>query len=110
MDSQPVQTTTSEAASVAAASPSKPKTPLEAAKQFESLPIAQMLRTARESMGGDDSDSTAETMFDVAGQQLEEMLADPVDLGFPGLLKVAWERRAKANESLYMPWRGRRLL
>ena len=87
MDSQPVQTTTSEAASVAAASPSKPKTPLEAAKQFESLPIAQMLRTARESMGGDDSDSTAETMFDVAGQQFAERLADRGGFGLSRIIE-----------------------
>ena len=86
MDSQPIRTAANETALLGTASPSKPKTPVEAAKKFESLLIAQMLRTARESMG-DDSDSTAETMFDVAGQQFAEMLADRGGFGLSRIIE-----------------------
>lgn len=76
MNSQPIQTAANEAALLGTPSPSRPKTPVEAAKQFEALLIAQMLRTARESIADGDSDSTADTMFDVAGQQFGQMLAN----------------------------------
>ncbi len=74
--------------SIAAPTPgdgqAKPKNAAEAAKQFEALMIAQMLRTAHESTGGslDESNSSAsDTMFDVAGQQFAQMLANNRGLG-----------------------------
>jgi len=36
---------------------------------------------------GDDSDSTAETMFDVAGQQFAEMLADRGGFGLSRIIE-----------------------
>jgi len=62
----------------------KPKDAAGAAKQFESLLMAQMLRTARES--SEDDDSTAETMFDVAGQQFAQVLASNGGLGLAKLI------------------------
>lgn len=62
----------------------KPKNAAEAAKQFEAILIAQMLRTAHESTGGslDDSESSSSnTMFDVAGQQFAQVLANNGGLG-----------------------------
>lgn len=87
MNSAPIQTAANEAALLGTPSSSKPKTPFDAAKQFESLLIAQMLRVARESMSGDDSNSTAETMFDVAGQQFAEMLADRGGFGLSRIIE-----------------------
>jgi Rod binding domain-containing protein len=54
----------------------KPKDAKQAATQFEGLLIAQMLRTAREGSISDEHDSTADTMFDIAGQQFGQMLAE----------------------------------
>ncbi|HEY7335608.1 MAG TPA: hypothetical protein VH639_12050 [Bryobacteraceae bacterium] len=85
MNAAPVQAAASEAALLTTPPPAKPQTPAEAAKQFEALLIAQMLRTARESMADDGADSTSETMFDVAGQQFAQMLAER---GGFGLSKV----------------------
>ena len=63
---------------------SKPKDAPAAAKQFEALLLAQMMRTARES--AEDDDSTAETMFDVAGQQFAQLLANNGGLGLASLI------------------------
>jgi len=68
----------------------KPKNAAEAAKQFEALLIAQMLRSARESAGGD-QDSTSETMFDVAGQQFAQMLANNGGLGLAKMIAKSLE-------------------
>lgn len=67
---------------------SKPRNAEEAAKQFEALLIAQMLRSTREaaSDGDSDDDSSAETMFDVAGQQFAQMLASSGGLGLAKLI------------------------
>ena len=62
----------------------RPKNAAQAAKQFEALMIAQMLRTAHESSSASldgDSDSSADTMFDVAGQQFAQILANNGGLG-----------------------------
>ena len=62
----------------------KPRDATEAAKQFEALLIAQMLRTAHESSAGslsEEEDSSADTMFDVAGQQFAQVLANNGGLG-----------------------------
>jgi len=55
-----------------------------AAKQFEALMIAQMLRTAREDT--EDQDSSASTMLDVAGQQFSQVLANNGGLGLAKLI------------------------
>ena len=62
------------AASLAAPMLAKPKNAEEAAKQFEGLLIAQMLRSAREASASDENDPTSETMFDLAGQRFAQML------------------------------------
>ncbi len=75
-------------ASLATPNQAKPKTAADAAKQFEALLIGQMLRTARES-GADgslDQDSTSETMFDLAGQQFVQMLANHGGFGLAKLI------------------------
>lgn len=67
----------------------KPKNAAEAAREFEALMIGQMLRTAHESAGGslDDSDSSsADTMFDVAGQQFAQVLANNGGLGLATMI------------------------
>lgn len=64
---------------IAAPGEAKPKDATQAAKQFEALMIGQMLRTAHESSSGsldDDSSSSGDTMFDVAGQQFAQILAN----------------------------------
>jgi Rod binding domain-containing protein len=55
-----------------------------AAKQFEALMIAQMLRTARENT--EDKDSSASTMLDVADQQFSQLLANNGGLGLAKLV------------------------
>ena len=55
-----------------------------AAKQFEALMIAQMLRTARENNG--DQDSSGSTMLDVADQQFSQVLANNGGLGLAKLI------------------------
>ena len=56
-----------------------PKTTEEAARQFESLLIAQMLKSARESGwksdDSQDADSETSTMLDLSEQQFAQMLA-----------------------------------
>ena len=62
----------------------RPKNAAQAAKQFEALMIAQMLRTAHESSSGSldgDSSASGDTMFDVAGQQFAQILANNGGLG-----------------------------
>ncbi len=55
-----------------------------AAKQFEALMIAQMLRTARENT--EEKDSSASTMLDVADQQFSQLLANNGGLGLAKLV------------------------
>jgi Rod binding domain-containing protein len=71
----------------------KPKNAAEAARQFEALLIAQMLRSARESM--QDGDSTAETMFDVAGQQFAQMLANNGGLGLAKIVTKSLDSQGR---------------
>ena len=57
-----------------------PQTKVEgAAKQFEALMIAQMLRTARENT--EDGDSSSSTMLDLADQQFSQVLANNGRIG-----------------------------
>lgn len=74
----------------------KPKNAAEAARQFEALLIAQMLRTAHESAGGslDESDSSsADTMFDVAGQQFAQVLANNGGLGLAKMITDGLQKK-----------------
>jgi Rod binding domain-containing protein len=65
--------------------PTAPPTKVEgAAKQFEALMIAQMLRTARENT--EDSDSSGSTMLDVADQQFSQVLANNGGFGLAKLI------------------------
>ena len=69
----------------------KPKDAAEAAKQFEALMLAQLLRMSREntddSLSGE-KDSTGDTMWDVAAQQFSQMMAKN---GGIGLAKMVTE-------------------
>ncbi len=87
---------TSSGAPVDADGQAKPKNAAEAAKQFEALLIAQMLRTAHESAGGslDDADSSsADTMFDVAGQQFAQVLANNGGLGLAKMITAGLSKK-----------------
>ena len=55
-----------------------------AAKQFEALMVAQMLRTARENT--EDQDSSGSTMLDMADQQFSQLLANNGGLGLAKLV------------------------
>ena len=55
-----------------------------AAKQFEALMIAQMLRTARENT--EDENSTSSSMLDLADQQFSQVLANNGGLGLANLV------------------------
>jgi Rod binding domain-containing protein len=77
---------TSSTASLGAPEQPKPKNAAEAAKQFEALMIAQMMRSARESVSSGEHDSTGETMFDLAGQQFAQMLANNGGFGLAKMI------------------------
>jgi Rod binding domain-containing protein len=67
----------------------KPRNAAEAAKQFEALMIAQMLRAAHESASGslnDDDASSSDAMFDVAGLQFAQVLANNGGLGLAKMI------------------------
>jgi len=85
----PVSSSTPALASLAAATP-KPSKIEDAAQQFESLLIAQMLRSARESgsggLDGGDSDSESAAMLDVADQQFATLLSRHGGLGLTHLV------------------------
>jgi Rod binding domain-containing protein len=92
----PLLTTSPAAAGVPGDGQTKPKNAAEAAKQFEALLIAQMLRTAHESSGGslDDNDSSsADTMFDVAGQQFAQVLANNGGLGLAKMITQGLQKQ-----------------
>lgn len=68
-----------------------------AAKQFEALMIAQMLRTAREDT--EDGNSSSSTMLDVADQQFSQVLANNGGLGLATLVvKGLNQGQANANQ------------
>jgi Rod binding domain-containing protein len=81
----------------AAAGPAKQSKVEGAAKQFEALMIAQMLRTAREN--NEDEDPTASTMLDVADQQFSQVLANNGGFGLAKLIvKGLNQGQANANQ------------
>jgi Rod binding domain-containing protein len=68
-----------------------------AAKQFEALMIAQMLRTAREDT--EEGNSSSSTMLDVADQQFSQVLANNGGLGLAKLIvKGLNQGQANANQ------------
>jgi Rod binding domain-containing protein len=67
----------------------KPKNATEAARQFEALMIAQMLRTAHESTSSSldgDEESSSNALYDLAGQQFAEVLAHNGGLGLAKMI------------------------
>ncbi len=73
-----------------------PKNAAEAAKQFEAILIAQMLRTAHQSSSGSlggEEDSSADTMFDVAGQQFAQVMANNGGLGLAKMVMQGLQRK-----------------
>lgn len=70
----------------------KPTKIEDAAKQFEALMIAQMLRTARENT--EDQSSSGSTMLDVADQQFSQVLANNGGLGLAKLVVKGLTRHA----------------
>lgn len=81
---------------VASATPTKVE---GAAKQFEALMIAQMLRSVREENADEQEDSTAGTMLDVADQQFSQVLANNGGLGLATLVvKGLNQGEANANQ------------
>jgi flagellar protein FlgJ len=66
--------------------PPNPQKKVEgAAKQFEALMIAQMLRSAREE--SEEGDSSSSTMMDVADQQFSQVLSNNGGLGIAKLIE-----------------------
>jgi Rod binding domain-containing protein len=85
---------TSAIAPLTVAAPSALQPKIEgAAKQFEALMIAQMLRTAREDT--EDGNSSSSTMLDVADQQFSQVLANNGGLG---LAKLVVKGLTSANQ------------
>jgi len=85
----PISGTSGSAALAATPPEPKPRNATEAAKQFEAVLIAQMMRSAHESGGGGlgpDQDSTSETMWDVAAQQFAKVLANNGGMGLAKLV------------------------
>ena len=67
----------------------KPKNAAEAAEQFESLLLAQMLRTAREDSGdslSEDQDPSAGSLWDLSVQQFSQMLAKNGGVGLAKMI------------------------
>jgi Rod binding domain-containing protein len=64
----------------------KPARVQDAAQQFEALMIGQMLRSVREAAQDQDSDSSGETMMDLADQQLSQLLARNGGMGLAQMI------------------------
>jgi flagellar protein FlgJ len=70
---------------------------LDAAQQFESLLLGQILRAARESGGGwmGSKDASAECATDYAEQQFATVMAKQGGLGLAAMIAKGLERAAK---------------
>ncbi len=77
--------------SSAASEQPKPKNIGEAAKQFEAILIAQMLRSAQES--SESQDSTSGAMLDLAGQHFAQVMADNGGLGLSKVIVKGLQSR-----------------
>jgi Rod binding domain-containing protein len=74
----------------------KPASAAEAARQFESLLLAQVLRSAHEAgagLGEDEQDSEAETMYDVAAQQFAVVMANQGGIGIAQMLAAQLQKK-----------------
>jgi Rod binding domain-containing protein len=67
----------------------KPKNPAEAAQQFESLLLTQMLRAAHATENQEDP--TADTMWDMAAQQFAQVLSKNGGLGLARMIQTGLE-------------------
>jgi Rod binding domain-containing protein len=70
----------------------KPRNAAEAAEQFEALLIAQMLRAAHNpdaSLDPEGTDSTQETLWDLAAQQFAQVLAHNGGLGLGKMISAS---------------------
>jgi Rod binding domain-containing protein len=68
----------------------RPKDAADAARQFEALLLAQMLRGVHESSQGlldEERDATTDTLWDVAAQQFAQLLAERGGLGLARLIE-----------------------
>jgi Rod binding domain-containing protein len=74
-----------------------PKKAEDAARQFEGLMIAQMLREAREASKLDSSDDQASsetsTVMDMADQQFAQMLAQKGGIGLSHLAELGLQQK-----------------
>ena len=72
-----------------------------AAQQFESLLLGQILKTARESSSGGWSgsggDSASETAMDIAEQQFAQVLASGGGLGLANLIMKGLEQKGQTS-------------
>lgn len=77
-----------------------PKTAAEAARQFEALLLAQMLRTAHASSNSLDGeeDATSESMWDVATQHFAQLLADSGGVGLASMITRGLQAPQKEQE------------
>ena len=84
-------------ASAASRQPDTPATVLDAAQQFESLLLSQILRAARESGGGwmGSKDSSAECATDYAEQQFATVMAKQGGLGLAALIASGLKQGSK---------------
>jgi flagellar protein FlgJ len=64
----------------------KPSNIQDAAKQFEALMIGQMLRSVREAVQDEGSDSSGATMMDLADQHFSQLLANHGGLGLAQMI------------------------
>jgi Rod binding domain-containing protein len=76
---------------------SKPSRIGDAATQFESLLIGEMLRSARESSAddGDESNIEKQTMLDVADQQFAQVLAKNGGIGIAKVIVQGLNKESK---------------
>jgi peptidoglycan hydrolase FlgJ len=72
--------------SIATSTEPRPKDAAEAARQFEALLLAQLLREARQSSANDEEDSTQDTMWDVAAQHFAQVMSKNGGLGIAKLI------------------------
>jgi peptidoglycan hydrolase FlgJ len=81
----------------AARQPDTPAKVLDAAQQFESLLLSQILRAARESGGGwmGSKDASAECATDYAEQQFATVMAKQGGFGLAALIAKGLERASK---------------
>jgi Rod binding domain-containing protein len=79
----------------------KPSKIQDAASQFEALMIGQMLRSVREAAQDDDSDSSGETMMDLADQQLSQLLAQNGGMGLAQMIVKGLNMEETNHEDRY---------